>query len=70
MNTQSPIHGRRKNMQLFRRDTSLAVAPYLTWMVLLFALPEGAVSYAARTVAAAFALFVWFFMKNRGRLQI
>ena len=51
-------------MQLFRRETSLAVAPYLTWLILLFVLPEGAISYAVRTVAAALALFVWFFMKR------
>ena len=51
-------------MQLFRRETSLAVAPYLIWMILLFVLPEGAISYAIRTIAAALALFVWFFMKR------
>ena len=64
MNTQSPIHGRRKTMSLIRRETCLAAAPYIAWMIFLFALPEGALSYALRTVVAAVALCAWFFLRG------
>ncbi len=47
-----------------RRESCLAAAPYLAWMVLMFALPEGALSYAVRTAVAAAALAAWFFMRG------